>query len=213
MNKEFRLLNDNINVDDNNKIIEGYAAIFNSYSEDLGGFVETIDKGAFDGVIVISDVFALLNHDDDRGILARSKKGNGTLSLSIDENGLKYSFQTPNTTLGNDVYEMIKRGDITASSFAFTVASDEWVKNSDGTYTRTIKKVEKLFDVSPVYTPAYSATSVDCKRFAEVLEAEKIENERVIKELEEKELEEKRLQEEKINNYYSDLQNRIDSIK
>lgn len=171
MEKEIRKISGSVNNSDS-RLVDGYASVFNSLSEDLGGFKEKIDIKAFDNVIEKSDVFALLNHDSKRGILARSKFGKGTLNLTIDEKGLKYSFEAPHTALGDEAIEMIKRGDIDSSSFAFTVESDKWEKQSDGTYIRTILKFNELFDISPVLTPAYQATSVECKRFLEVKEAD-----------------------------------------
>lgn len=148
-------------VDENSRTVEGYAAIYNSDSEDMG-FIERIAPGAFDGVIEISDVFALLNHNEERGVLARSKYGNGSLTLTLDERGLKYSFEAPNTALGDELLESLKRGDIDSSSFTFSIDSEEWQNIGTATaerWVRTIKKVRKLYDVSPVYTPAYNATS------------------------------------------------------
>lgn len=142
------------------RTVEGYASVFNSKSKDLGGFTEIIDPSAFEGVIERSDVLALLNHDQDRGVLARSRKGVGSLTLSIDERGLKYSFDAPHTALGNELIEGLKRGDISTSSFAFTVSGEKWTKEPDGTYLRTITQIDKLFDVSPVYNEAYEDTSV-----------------------------------------------------
>jgi HK97 family phage prohead protease len=101
-----------------------------------------------------------LNHNEDKGVLARSKNGSGSLTLEIDERGLKYSFEAPNTNLGDELLEGIRRGDITTSSFAFRVGKDKWDKRSDGTYLRTICNISELFDVSPVYRAAYDATSV-----------------------------------------------------
>ena len=140
--------------------VEGYASVFNSRSKDLGGFTEIIDPAAFNGVIERSDVLALLNHDQDRGVLARSRKGVGSLTLTIDERGLHYSFDAPNTALGNELVEGLKRGDISTSSFAFTVAGEKWTKEEDGSYLRTITQIDKLYDVSPVYNEAYEDTSV-----------------------------------------------------
>ena len=116
-------------------------------------------------------MFALLDHDKQRGILARSKNGVGTLELIVDEKGLLYRFEAPNTTLGDEVLEYLRRGDITESSFCFTVESDTWEKKSDGTWKRTIHQFDELFDVSPVYDAAYSATSV-CLRGKEQAEKE-----------------------------------------
>lgn len=137
------------------EFVEGYAAVFTSRSELLGNFYEEIEPGAFDGVLG-DDVFALLNHDPNF-ILARTK--NGTLQLSQDEFGLKVRFQLPKTSLGNDMREMLKSGLIDRMSFAFTVKTDKWSK-VDGIPLRTIKKVERLYDVSPVVQPAYKETSI-----------------------------------------------------
>ena len=148
--------------------VEGYASVFNSRSKDLGGFTEIIDPAAFNGVIERSDVLALLNHDQDRGVLARSRKGVGSLTLTIDERGLHYSFDAPNTALGNELVEGLKRGDITTSSFAFTVAGERWDKDEDGRYVRTITQIDKLYDVSPVYNEAYEDTTVALRSLEQV---------------------------------------------
>lgn len=173
-NKEIRYFNEIRAIENSeSRKVEGYAIVFNSQSEDLG-FIETIEASAIDDeVIAKSDVFALMNHDDKRGILARSRKGKGSLKLSIDNKGLKYEFEAPNTALGNELLEMLKRGDITSSSFAFTVAEhgDKWEKRN-GKYYRTITKIDKLFDVSPVYNPAYSETTVACRSFNDILKIE-----------------------------------------
>ena len=173
-NKEIRYFNEIRAIEDSeSRKVEGYAIVFNSQSEDLG-FIETIEPSAIDDeVIAKSDVFALMNHDDKRGILARSRKGKGSLSLTIDEKGLKYSFDAPRTALGNELLEMLRRNDITSSSFAFTVAEngEAWEKR-DGRYYRTIKKIDRLYDVSPVYNPAYSETTVTCRSFDDILKIE-----------------------------------------
>ena len=131
-------------------IIEGHAAVFNELSEDLGGFREKINTGAFDGVLD-DDVRAFFNHDPNF-LLARTSSG--TLKLGVDKKGLKYSFEVPDTTAGRDLLVSMKRGDITQSSFAFQVQSDTWNTTSKGEI-RTIEKVSRLFDVSPVSIPAY----------------------------------------------------------
>lgn len=145
---------------DDSRFVEGYGSVFNSRSHDLGGFYEIIAPGAFDGVIEESDVKCYLNHDSSRGILARCKNGEGSLKLEIDERGLKYSFDAPHTNLGDEVVEGLKRGDYDESSFAFTVESDSWTKEEDGTYLRTINKIKRLYDVSIVPDGAYGDTTV-----------------------------------------------------
>lgn len=181
--------------------VEGYASVFNSRSKDLGGFTEIIDPAAFNGVIERSDVLALLNHDQDRGVLARSRKGVGSLTLTVDERGLHYSFDAPNTALGNELVEGLKRGDITTSSFAFTVAGERWDKDEDGRYVRTITQIDKLFDVSPVYNEAYEDTSVALRSLeaARAEEQEEVEDEEP-KDDENNEVEEPVVDEEKEEN-------------
>lgn len=139
--------------------VEGYALLFDTPSDGLY-FEEVIERGALDGVIPKSDVFALLNHDRYRGILARRNSKASSLTLEVDTKGLRYSFDAPKTALGDELLENLRRGEVTESSFAFTVAEDVWENKADGTKKRTIRKIEKLYDVSPVYSGAYSKTSV-----------------------------------------------------
>lgn len=179
-----------INVD--TRIVEGYAIVFNSQSEDLG-FYETISPSAVtEDTINTSDVFCLFNHNPEK-VLARSKYGKGSLTLVLDDRGLKYSFEVPNTELGNELLEHVRRGEIDGSSFAFIVSADEgsevW-ENINGNTHRTIHKIECLVDVSPVWQPAYSATSVSAraKEMLNTMEKEKLEqldNEKDIKPTEE----------------------------
>lgn len=161
MIKEIRNSNNEITpILPESRTVSGYAIVFNSDSNDLGGFIERIDPTSLDGVVEKSDVLCLLNHNEDRGVLARSNKGEGSLTLEIDEIGLKYTFEAPNTALGDELLEGLRRGDISTSSFAFTVGKDSWSKMENGTYLRTINSINELFDVSPVYRAAYDATSV-----------------------------------------------------
>jgi hypothetical protein len=144
------------------RAIEGYGIVFQKWSLDLGGFREIILPEAMEGVLDRSDVLALLNHDISRGILARYTKGKGSMGLRITETGVRYNFNAPKYSLGDEVLEGVERGDIRASSFAFTVApgGEQWEKNEDGTWNRTIKAFDKIFDMSMVYSPAYTDTTV-----------------------------------------------------
>ena len=158
--KEIRL-GDNANTSNDNRHIEGYAIVFNSLSNDLGGFREIIERGAItDELINNSDIVCLLNHDIKKGLLARSYHGRGSLKLDIDEHGLHYSFDAPNTDLGDEVLEGIRRGDIAKCSFAFVCGEDVWDKDENGEYIRHVKKIKNLYDVSLVYHPAYEETEV-----------------------------------------------------
>lgn len=158
--REIRNTRSSVQLDEEKRTVEGYAALFNTPSDGLWFGEEVIAPGAFDGVLARSDVFALLNHDQERGILARWKNKEVTLWLGIDDTGLKYRFEAPNTALGDELLSYLRRGEIDESSFAFTVEEDHWEKKEDGTYKRTILKIAGLYDVSPVYSAAYSSTSV-----------------------------------------------------
>jgi hypothetical protein len=150
-------------ADDAEPVISGYAAVFHAMSEDLGGFREVILPGAFDEALKASDIRALFNHDPSQ-IVARTK--NGTLSVWEDDKGLRYEF-TPNmkTQAGRDLVELVKRGDVDQSSFAFSMDGgiEEWDDSGD-VPVRRIVKVGRLYDVSPVTYPAYPATEVQVAR-------------------------------------------------
>lgn len=168
--KEIRSINGDFTTDRESRTVEGYGVVFNSPSVDLG-FTETIHRGAItQDTINASDVFCRFNHDNNK-ILARSKKGVGSLELTIDETGVKYRFQAPKTALGDELLEYLERGDITASSFAFTIDSkdkdaEKWT-NKDGVLYRDIYKINRLYDVAPVFQPAYEATTCS-KRYEAV---------------------------------------------
>ena len=136
------------------RTVEGYASVFNSMSEDLGGFREIILPGAFSNVLD-NDVRALYNHDSNY-LLARTTSG--TLELKEDDKGLYYRFEMPNTSYGNDMLELFRRGDLSQSSFGFTVEKDSW-RMEEGQHVRYIERVGSLFDVSPVVYPAYASAS------------------------------------------------------
>lgn len=155
--------------------VRGYAAKFNSVSENLGSeqyqFREIIKPGAFDDVLN-DDVRALFNHESS-AILARSKNGEGSLKIGTDDIGLWYEFEAPDTQVGRDLVTSLKRGDVDQSSFSFTVDKDgqDWreLKEGDGPtmITRTITKIKRLFDVSPVTYPAYPDATVALRSLQE----------------------------------------------
>ena len=108
-------------------------------------------------------------------LLARTKDGKGTLTLNIDEKGLYFEFEALNTTMGNDVLENIKAGNIRGCSFAFTISEQKIEEFEDGSMLRTITKIEKLYDVGPVVNPAYEDTEVEAykKRSKELIKKDK----------------------------------------
>ena len=156
-NKEVRTFNVQdleLRMDGDKPTVVGYGAVFNSMSNDLGGFREFIAPDAFEGRLE-DDVRFLVNHDANL-ILARTT--NGTLRLSVDEKGLRYEADMPNTSTARDLMELLKNGTISQSSFAFTVEEDSW-EVKDGMNIRTIDKVSQLYDVSSVTYPAYNQAS------------------------------------------------------
>lgn len=141
-------------------VIEGYAAVFNELSLDLGGFRERIAPGAFarsleDG----ADVRALWDHDS-KYVLGRARAG--TLALGEDERGLSVAIRPPGTGWARDLVESMRRGDVDQMSFGFYVREDEW-RDEDGVMVRVLRDVD-LFDVSVVTFPAYVQTSAEARR-------------------------------------------------
>lgn len=152
--------------------IVGYASVFDSMSENLGGFKELIQRGAFAESLANNDeVHALFNHDDNK-ILGR--RGAGTLNLWEDDHGLRVEIDPPNTTDGKDVVELLRRGDLVSMSFGFYNVKDDW-ETRDGEDIRTIKEA-KLFDVSVVTNPAYKSTEVNVRSHEEYVASKEIEN-------------------------------------
>ncbi len=139
----------------------GYAAVFEKYSADLGYFREKIQRGAFAKAIGKCDVRALVNHDPNQLI---GRKSAGTLRMEEDEIGLKVEIDLPDTTVGRDTAESIRRGDMQGQSFSFTTSVDQWDWSGE-TALRTLVEVDELYDVGPVTFPAYEETSVAMRSF------------------------------------------------
>jgi len=136
--------------------LEGYAALFNSRSENLGGFTETIKPGAFRASLRSRNDIKLLWNHDSGAVLGSTRAG--TLQLTEDDRGLRVSATLPNTSYGRDAAELVRRGDVSAFSFGFSMPArggDEW--NSEGT-ERVLKSV-RLHEVSLVAFPAYPETA------------------------------------------------------
>lgn len=136
--------------------IEGYALKFGQPSEDLG-FVEYIDRSALDNANM-DRVVALVNHDSNY-VLGRNGRN---MALEVDEVGLRFSIKPTGTSYTKDLIENMRSGLIDKCSFAFTLpdedGADSWEKRHDGKYVRTIHKIDRLYDVSVVTTPAYEDT-------------------------------------------------------
>lgn len=163
----------------NDNIIEGYAIRFNSVSEILYDkekrrfFREIIDREAINQELIDnSDIKFLFNHDKER-LLARRNRGTGSLNVEVRDEGVYFSFEIPSTSIGNDLREMIKRGEVTTCSFAFTDGDNiEWDFSDREIPTRTVKSIRGLFDLSAVFDAAYSQTEISCRSLDEMMEAQ-----------------------------------------
>jgi len=171
MNKEVRSFAIETRDSQNSEMIcEGYAAVTDQstvlYEIDGVQYNEVMVRGCFDGAD-LTDVPFKYNHSDSVMIMARTR--NKTLDLAVDDKGLKINARLADTTAGNDLYKLLKRGDIDKMSFAFTVKEDSYDRD---TRTRKILKVAKIWDVAAVDTPAYDTTSINARSYFE-LEREK----------------------------------------
>lgn len=147
----------------NGRTVSGYAIRFNEDSAFMG-FIERISPSALPAsMLENADIFAYFNHDWGK-VLARTPN---SLKLDLRSDGLYYEFEAPNTQDGNDLLEHIKRGEMYGTSFAFSLPEDGsgevWTKQEDGTYLREIVMFDALYEISPVYTPAYPTTSVSAR--------------------------------------------------
>jgi len=184
------------NLEEDSRRLEGRAIVFDSYSNNLG-FYEKINRSAISQELINnSDIIFTFNHDPNQ-LLARYRNGGGSLDVELREDGVYFSFDIPNTTLGNDIYELIKRGDISNCSFCFTVAdekdSQKWEKR-DGKMYREIMKIDGLYDLSAVTYPAYSDTDINA-RSIEARNIAEEEIDKIIKEAEEMKEEQEKEQE------------------
>jgi uncharacterized protein len=137
--------------------LEGYAALFNTSSDDLGGFTEVIRPGAFRRTLLENkDVLSLFDHDT-RAVLGRTTAG--TLRLNEDAKGLHFEIDMPPTNLGRDLLVSVERGDIRGASFAFKAREDRWTQGNDGTMLRELLDVD-LHEITVTAIPAYPDTEV-----------------------------------------------------
>jgi len=161
-NKEIRFLAEKLEARDDKQndgkmIVEGYAIVFGQPA--THDFTEVIDANALNGCDM-KDVPFRYNHNDNFLILARTR--NNSLQLTVDDKGLKIRAELIDTSAGEDIYKSIKAGLLDKMSFAFTIADggDSWTNLESDCPTRTITKIDRLYDVSVVDTPFYDSTSI-----------------------------------------------------
>ena len=147
------------------KRIRGHAAVTGQMQEIFPGFLEVIQRGAFEEAIKRDDVRALWNHDSN---IVLGRNAAGTLELEEDDEGLVYVIDPPDTQLVRDmVLSPIERGDVTGSSFGFHVGRATEDCQADGAVLRTIESFDALVDVSPVTFPAYPDATVAIRSWLE----------------------------------------------
>lgn len=150
--------------EDGNRTLSGYAVKWEKKSQVLGYFYkfrEQFKKGAFADSLEEDDQRFLWSHDTSK-VLGRTK--NNTLRLKEDSTGLHFELDLPKTTLGDDAYESIKRGDVDGVSFGFKAESDEVQEPDDDLPLRTVTKA-RLFEVSAVAFPAYPDSEVSARGY------------------------------------------------
>ncbi|WP_205526884.1 HK97 family phage prohead protease [Brochothrix thermosphacta] len=142
----------------NDNIIEGYALRFNSLSKDLGGFREVISPTALKKTD-LSDVRCFIDHDSS---LVLGRTANDTLKITVDEVGLHFRCELPDTTYARDLNVSVTRGDINECSFGFNVSDggESWKRDGDN-YIRTINTINELAEISIVSIPAYAETNAE----------------------------------------------------
>lgn len=150
-------------------VLEGYAVLWDSWSEDLGGFRERFVRGAFSDSLEEDDIRVIWQHNPEY-VFGRNKAG--TAELAEDDKGLRYRVVVPDAQWARDALESIRRGDVTQNSFMFSVpqGGDAW-EIKDGMSYRTVK-MARLFEVGPQTFPAYPDTSVAVRSLREWQEAQ-----------------------------------------
>jgi uncharacterized protein len=144
--------------DETENVIEGYFALYEQETELFKNTYEIISRGAFDNTIK-KDVRALWNHNTQY-VLGRSK--NGSLQLRADEKGLFGTIKLPKTQYAEDLYELVKRGDIDQASFGFNILDEDLEELSNGGYRWRMKDID-LHEISVVTFPAYENTTVHAR--------------------------------------------------
>jgi len=141
------------------RVVEGYFALYESETELWAGSYEIISKGAFDNTLTKNDIRALWNHNTQY-VLGRNK--NGSLQLKADDKGLFATIKLPNTQYAEDLYQLVSRGDIDQASFGFNIIDEELEELASGGYRWRIKEID-LHEISVVTFPAYENTTVQAR--------------------------------------------------
>ena len=156
--------------DGESRVLTGLASVYGTWTSIGGRFLERVSPGAFKRVLNDpqgNDVMALFNHDPS---LLLARRSAGTLRLEDSSGGLRYSADLDQRSeLGRRIARLVERNELTANSFSFTIASEEWGEDEAGTITRTVTEIDRLFDVGPVSMAAYPTAKIESVRADELL--------------------------------------------
>ena len=218
-------------ITNSGRTVFGYAIVFDKESIDLGGFQEIIRKSAVsEDLINKSDIYLNWNHNNDY-VLARSKYGKGNLELRIDNHGLFFQAELPDTAKGNEILSYIQRGELDECSFCFSLdyndkSSEKWTYRNDNTQLREILKIKQLYDVALCFKGAYSDTECSlrdlehCKEEINKLNnsrnmapEEQQEFDNNLKEIEALKAEIKQLKEEQLHKDLEELDKKVEETK
>ena len=145
--------------------ISGKAISFDTQSNDIG-FIEILHRGCISQELIdSSNIVFLYNHDYNQ-VIARANKGKGTLNIDLRDDGVYFDLEVPNTTMGNDLLENIRLGNITQCSFGFRYSNEEGAYKDEkigDVWYRNVYKIGELYDLSAVTYPAYDDTYVNAR--------------------------------------------------
>lgn len=167
MSKKIICRSASLSSDNESRTITGRAIVFEKWSKDLGGFYEIIHRGAVTQELIDnSDIIMNINHDDEK-MVARSRQGKGTLSLSLQDDGVYFSFEAPTTARGEELLYNVRSGNIFECSFAFTISdamfSERWYIDDENITRREINLIDGLYDLSLVVHGAYGDTNCQAR--------------------------------------------------
>ena len=158
------------------RIIDGRSVVYGRESrvihDHLGKYVEIIEQGAVTPELLArSDIKMTLWHNRER-LLARSNKGVGSLLLTVDDQGVRYRFEAPNTPDGNTALELVRRGDLSGSSFTYYAKPENvrWSKREDGTIIRRVLKIDYIGEMTIASDEAYKDTTVNAREVLDIVE-------------------------------------------
>ena len=164
-------------TEDTGYIIEGYAIVYEQRVKIGDWFYEVVKRGALDGAD-LTDVPLFIHHNRNKIPLARSRRNNGssTMTLTPDEKGLHFraELDVENNAEAKALYSAISRGDVSGMSYAFGIKEEKWLDLNKNMPTREIYKFSKIGEISALWSPAYPGTSIEARGDGELDSSDKM---------------------------------------